>query len=225
MHGYSLFITKIMRLKFLLALVLAFASKTLVFAQIGVDNVAPISTFPNDTIVITGSGFSATAANLEVWFGPVKGAIMACSELAIEVKVPAEAKATNITVINKATGLSAMSEMKFIPRLKTEPFNVSKFVQAVEQQPQTTVAQTELWDLCLCDLDVDGKPDIVSTKFARPGSPYLAASDIMIMKNNSTPGNISTPTFTKIDRTTAGQSILSFGFATDNVVCGDLNGD
>src|SRR5687768_7467326 len=110
MPGYSPFtIKKFMRLKILVALIILLGSKALVFAQIGVDNIAPTSTFPNDTIVITGSGFSATAANLEVWFGPVKGEIMACSELAIEVKVPAQAKATNITVINKATNLSAMS--------------------------------------------------------------------------------------------------------------------
>ena len=41
-----------------------------------IQNVEPLNASPNDTIVITGSGFNSTAANLDVWFGPVKGTVM-----------------------------------------------------------------------------------------------------------------------------------------------------
>lgn len=192
------------------------------FSQVpSIENVYPLTTFGNDTIVITGSGFSATAANLEVWFGSVKGTITTSSEFAIEVKVPAEAKLANVEVVNKATNLSTKSELKFIPSLKTEAFNTSKFVQAVSITSQPTGdPQNELWDLCVCDLNADGKPDIASTKFARPGSPYTSATDIMLLQNQSTPGNLI---FTKIDRDNL--TALDLGFHTDNVVCGDLNGD
>src|SRR5687767_4369652 len=144
-----------MRLKTLVALVIFLGGNTFVFAQIGIDNVNPISTFPNDTTVITGSGFSGTMNDLEVWFGAVEGLIVASSEFAIEVVVPVQARATNITVINKATDLSATSEMKFIPILKTEPFNTSKFSQGF-----TSTSSNELFDLCVCDLNNDGKPDV-----------------------------------------------------------------
>lgn len=180
-----------------------------------IQNVAPLNTFNNDTLVVTGSGFSATSANLDVWFGPVKGTIISSTDFAIEVKVPAQATLTNIRVTNKTSFTSAAAELKFMPSLKTEPFDPTKFAA-----PLSFTAQQELWDLCLCDLNIDGKPDIAATKFARSISPYLASQDIMILQNNSTPGAMS---FAKFDRTNL--AALNLGYATDNVVCGDLNGD
>lgn len=188
----------------------------LAFSQVPViQNVAPLNTYNNDTIVVTGSGFSATAANLDVWFGPVKGTIVSSTEFAIEVKVPPQATLTNIRVTNKTSFTSATSDLKFMPSLKTEAFDPTKFAA-----PLSFTAQQELWDLCLCDLNIDGKPDIASTKFARPTSPYLASQDIMILQNNSTPGTMA---FSKIDRTNL--AALNLGYATDNIICGDLNGD
>lgn len=186
------------------------------WAQVPViQNVAPLNVYSNDTIVVTGSGFSATAANLDVWFGPVKGTIISSTEFSIEVKVPPQATLTNIRVTNKTSFASATANLQFMPSLKTEPFDPAKFAA-----PLSFNAQQELWDLCLCDLNIDGKPDIASTKFARPTSPYLASQDIMILQNNSTPGTMA---FTKIDRTNL--AALNLGYATDNIICGDLNGD
>jgi gliding motility-associated-like protein len=212
-----------MKHKILVALIVLLASGTTVYSQIGVDNIAPQSTFVNDTIVITGSGFSSTMANLEVWFGTVRGTIIASSEFAIEVRVPAQARATNITVINKAANLSAMSEQKFIPALRTEPFSSAKFPQAVSFLPNPANPQNELWDVCVCDLNNDNKPDVASSKFQRPGSSiYRAATDIMLLLNNSVPGTLNNASFTKLDLTAA---LSGINFPTDNVVCGDLNGD
>lgn len=185
-------------------------------AQIPViQNITPLNASPNDTIVVTGSGFSATASNLDVWFGPVKGTIISSTEFSIEVKVPPQATLTNIRVTNRTSFTSATSDLKFMPSLKTEAFDPTKFAA-----PLSFTAQQELWDVCLCDLNIDGKPDIASTKFARPTSPYLASQDIMILQNNSTPGTMA---FTKIDRTNL--AALNLGYATDNIICGDLNAD
>lgn len=193
---------------------LTFGVALLAHAQVPViQNVTPLNTFNNDTIVVTGSGFNA--GNLDVWFGPVKGTVISSSEFAIEVRVPAQATLTNIRVVNKTAFTSATSDLKFMPTLKTEPFDATKFAA-----PLSFNAQQELWDLCLCDLNIDGKPDIASTKFARPTSPYLASQDIMILQNNSTPGAMA---FSKIDRTNL--AALNLGYATDNIICGDLNGD
>ncbi|HEY0771587.1 MAG TPA: FG-GAP-like repeat-containing protein, partial [Sphingobacteriaceae bacterium] len=199
-----------------LFIVLTFGVSLFANAQVPViQNVAPLNTYNNDTLVVTGSGFSATAANLDVWFGPVKGTIISSTEFSIEVKVPAQATLTNIRVTNKTSGTSATADLKFMPSLKTEPFDPTKFAA-----PLSFTAQQELWDLCLCDLNIDGKPDIASTKFARSVSPYLASQDIMILQNNSTPGTMN---FAKFDRTN--MAALNLGYATDNIVCGDLNGD
>lgn len=207
---------KLKQMKLYLAALLTFVVCVVAHAQVPViQNVAPLNTFNNDTLVITGSGFSAVASNLDVWFGPVKGSIVSSTEFAIEVKVPAQAVLTNIRVTNKTSFTSATADLKFMPSLKTEPFDATKFAA-----PLSFTAQQELWDLCLCDLNIDGKPDIASTKFARPTSPYLASQDIMILQNTSTPGAMS---FSKIDRTNL--AALNLGYATDNIVCGDLNGD
>jgi gliding motility-associated-like protein len=200
---------------FFITLVIALAH-SVAFAQIPViQNVTPLNTYSNDTLVVTGSGFSSTIANLDVWFGTVKGQIISANEFAIEVKVPAQAVLANIEVVNRASRASAKSELKFMPSLKTEAFSAAKFAAPLEFEEQQ-----ELWDLCLCDLNSDGKPDVASTKFARPSSPYLASQDIMILQNQSTPGAFS---FSKIDRNTLPS--LNLGYATDNIVCGDLNGD
>lgn len=205
-----------MKSKFWLLLFILVNTAATVFAQIpAIQNISPLTTFSNDTLLITGSGFSATAANMEVWFGPVKGTIINSTEFSIEVRVPAQATHNNIEVVNLISRLSAKSELKFLPSLKTEPFSASKFAAPIEFEEQQ-----ELWDLCLCDLNTDGKPDIATTKFQRPASPYLASQDIMILQNQSTPGALS---FTKIDRNTL--PALNLGYATDNIVCGDLNGD
>ena len=205
-----------MRMRKLLTVALVVITYAAAFGQVpSIQNVSPLNTFNNDTLVITGSGFSATPANLDVWFGPVKGTIITSSDFAIEVKVPAQATLTNVRVINKTSQSSATSELKFMPSLKTEPFDPTKFAA-----PLSFTASQELWDLCLCDLNVDGKPDIASTKFARAASPYLASQDIMILQNNSTPGSLA---FSKLDRTNF--AAVNLGYATDNIQCGDLNGD
>lgn len=189
---------------------------SLAHAQVpAIQNIAPVSTHSNDTLVITGSGFGA-AATMEVWFGTVKGTIVTSTEFSIEVKVPAQARLANVEVINLTSRFSAKSDLKFMPSLKTEPFSVSKF-----ETPLSFTAQQELWDLCVCDLNTDGKPDIASTKFARPNSPYTSSQDLMVLQNTSSgPGNLS---FNKLDKNNL--TTLNLTFASDNIVCGDLNGD
>src|SRR5690348_11419004 len=89
---------------------------TLVHAQTPViTQVDPIRATPGSKVVITGSGFSATSANLDVWFDNVKGTITSSSEFAIEVTVPIDAKAGNVTVVNKITRLSGKSPLEFTP--------------------------------------------------------------------------------------------------------------
>jgi gliding motility-associated-like protein len=207
-----------MRIKFLLS-ILWLTGSTLLFAQVpAIQNIAPKSTFSNDTIIITGSGFNAGGANMDVWFGAVRGTVLpTSSDFALEVKVPAEAKLTNVEVINKTSFLSAKSDMKFMPSLKTETFSVSKFAA-----PFSVTAQQELWDFCVCDLNLDGKPDVATTKFSRPSSPFLASTDLMVMQNTTT-GPGGTLSFNKLDKTNL--PVLNLNFATDNIQCGDLNGD
>lgn len=174
------------------------AAQAPVIADISLKN-----TYPLNTIVITGTGFNSNAANLQVWFDHIKGTIVSSTDLSIEVRVPAQAKFSSIEVINLASGLSGKSSQKFLPSFFGEPFTNTKFTTAL-----TFPSAQQAWDLCSCDLDNDQKPDIISTKFFSP------ATELMILKNTSTPGNLSFTSSAK------GVTIQS-----DHTSCGDLDGD
>ena len=174
------------------------------YAQIPkIQKVEPLATYPNNRILISGSGFSSTSSELQVWFDDVKGTIATCSASSIEVDVPAQARLNNIEVINLSSGMSAKSPLKFMPSFSGEPFAETKFTA-----PLSFSSPTELWDLCSCDFNNDSKPDIAATKFFSP------SNNLMVLTNQSTPGNIA---FSKVD--------LGITFPSDNAVCGDLDGD
>jgi gliding motility-associated-like protein len=180
------------------------------FAQVPqIQKVELINTYPGNRILISGSGFTNAAAQLQVWFGPVKGTIATSSDYAIEVDVPAQAKMTEVEVINLSSHLSAKSRLKFMPSFGGEPFDGTKFTA-----PLSFTSTQELWDLFTCDLNNDSKSDIISTKFSSP------ATDLMILQNTSTPGGLA---FTKLDKTNL--PVLDLTFPIDNVVCSDLQGD
>ncbi|MEP2671116.1 MAG: FG-GAP-like repeat-containing protein [Cyclobacteriaceae bacterium] len=169
-----------------------------------ISSIAPVTTFPSEKVVITGSGFSATSAQLQVWFNHVRGTITASSEYAIEVTVPASARTGVLEVINLNTRLSAKSTYKFSPF-----FGGTTFDPALMDAPLTfSGATNELFDLCSCDLNADGKPDIAATKFG-------LQTDIMLLENTSTPGSLS---FTNL-------TPYNVGAPTEKITCGDLNGD
>ena len=206
-----------MRRFYLLAIINALPMFLLAQAPV-IQNVEPLSAAPNDTIVITGSGFNNTPANLDVWFGPVKGKVISSSEFSLEVRVPPQATHTLLEVVNRATRLSAKSPLKFMPSLATGSFDATKFAP-----PVTFSAPEEIWDICSCDLNADGKPDLAATKFTTQSSPFIASNDIMLLQNNSTPGNLTAASFQQFDRTN--MPVLNLTFGTDHIVCGDLQGD
>lgn len=173
-------------------------------AQIPViQKVELLNTYPQNKILVTGTGFSATPANLQVWFDQVKGTVTSSSSGSIEVTVPVQAVLNNVEVINLSSKLSAKSALKFMPSFSGEPFDASKFAA-----PVSFTSTTEVWDLCSCDFNSDSKPDLITSKFG------AGSNNVMILQNASTPGTLS---FSKID--------LPTSFPTDNAVCGDLNGD
>lgn len=180
------------------------------FAQTPViQTIDPSKTYPLNTLSISGSGFSNNPALLQVWFDQVQGRIVQSTNYLIEVEIPPQARLNNVEVINLSSGLSAKSTLKFMPGFGGTPFDPARY-----STPLSYASTDELWDLCTCDLNNDSKPEIVSTKFYAPGS------DIMIAENQSTPGNLA---FTKLNKTNLAS--LDLTFPTDNVVCGDLQGD
>ena len=167
-----------------------------------IHNVEPLVTFPNDTIVITGNGFSTTESNLEVWFGSVKGTVIESTELIIRVVVPPAAAVSNIEVVNLATKTSGRSLDRFMPSYSGTGFSTANFATPV----QFAYNNEHAWDFCSCDFNNDGKPDIASTKYTGP--------NMVILRNTSTPGTVSFV-----------QQTYTTNFGADNVQCSDLDGD
>jgi gliding motility-associated-like protein len=174
-----------------------------VFGQPVINSVSSNSTYPGDTIIISGSGFSPTSSNLRVWFGSALGNIVMSTDFSITVAVPPQAKYSNLEVINVVSGLSTRTPKKFQPYFSGNTFNPANMVA---QTPITSPNQ--LFDLCSCDFNLDGKPDVAATKWDN-------ALDILVLKNQSSVGTISF---------TAPQSVNA-GIFTEEIVCGDLNGD
>lgn len=176
-----------------------------------ITNVEPLASAPQQKILITGSGFSSTSSQLRVWFDHVQGTIISSSNFSIQATVPAQARYSNVEVINVATGLSAKSSLKFSPQFGGSSFDATKVSAAF-----SVTDPAEPFDICSCDFDLDGLPDLATSK-STGGSP---ATDLMILKNASTLGTLS---FSKVDKTTL--PALDVSAPTFNINCGDLNGD
>lgn len=179
------------------------------FAQAPViSSITPSTTYPGDQLVITGSGFSATPAQLQVWFDQVKATIISSSEFSISVTVPPSARHGVVEVINLSTRLSGRSAIKFSPS-----FSGTTFSAALLEAPLTFAGPSELFDVCSCDLNSDGKPDLAITQFD-------LQTDLIVLQNQSTPGALS---FNKLDKNNLAS--LNIGAPTEKVICADLNGD
>lgn len=177
-----------------------------------IDGIEPLSHYPNLQILISGRGFSVTSAQLQVWFGQVKGTISTSTEFSIIVAVPPQARLDNIEVTHLVSRLSAKSSLKFMPVYSGQGFDATKLEPLVDNVSR--FPGDRVFDICSCDLDGDGKPDLAGTKDVNPHT------DLIVLKNNSTVGSIS---FAKFDKSNLAS--LNLLAPTGNITCGDLNGD
>jgi FG-GAP-like repeat/IPT/TIG domain len=188
----------------LIMLLLAFGGT---FAQIPViQKIEPQISFPKSRIVITGSGFSPTPAQLQVWFDQVRGTIIASTEFSIEVEVPPQARLTNVTVVNLVSRLSANSKLKFMPAFSGEGFDPTKL-----NTPVSITSSNAIFDIASADIDGDNKPDLIGSRFEN------TATTMLLLMNQSTVGNI---TFANTSLTA-----LNINAPTGHLAVGDLNGD
>ena len=174
-----------------------------------ITSVELIATYPLARILITGSGFDSNTANLVVWFDQVKGTVVRSSPASVEVTVPPQARLHNVEVIHLGSRLSAKSLLKFMPSYSGEGFDPTKLAA-----PLSFTSFNAVFDICSCDLNNDNKPDLIGTKYEN------SATDLIILQNQSTPGNLA---FAKFDKTNL--PVLGINAPTGQISCGDLNGD
>lgn len=155
----------------------------------------------NEWITISGTGFGSTAAQTKVYFGAVAGEVTAGSATALAVKTPAGATFQALSVTNLQSGLTAYTSPLFLTS-----FGGSGFDGALMHPQVDFPAENGLYDLCTCDFDGDGKPDVASAN--------SVTTAVSVFRNTSTVGTIR---FEK--------SNLTVSAPTLDVQCGDLDGD
>lgn len=167
-----------------------------------VNSLNPSSGFPGSTVIISGSGFNAVAANNIVFFGATKAQAIAASPVQLSVQVPAGSSFSAVTVTTP-TG-TAYSQKIFMP---THPGGVGNFNNRFLATPFNITTGTSPVAVVLCDFDGDGKVDLASANSAE--------ASFSVCRNIGTNGTFSFAG--KVDFTAAAGP---FGMTT-----GDLNAD
>jgi gliding motility-associated-like protein len=161
-----------------------------------------------EEIVISGNNFPVNTSDVIVIFGSTAANVLTTAPNTIEVEVPAGTTTDNVVVINTANGLSGSSKSQFYLSYSGDDFDPTQLNAEV-----TYGSAVELYDLCLCDFNDDGKSDVAVTKIN-------TETDILVFENNSV---VETINLTERNRNTNPE--LDLSSPTSNITCGDLNGD
>lgn len=190
-------------MKILFTIVLL-ACSLVVVAQPTITSFTPASGNVGTSVTITGTNFSATAANNIVYFGATKGTVTSATTTSLVVTVPSGSTTRPITVTT--AGLTAYSKGSFIV---TYPGGVALTAAAFTNTSVDFNLASGPRFLAVADFDLDGKPDAAAFSTNAPA--------LSVLRNTTTtPGNVSFAT--KIDFTSgaSGWGILASG---------DLDGD
>jgi len=167
------------------------------------------------TIQLSGNYFGTDATQLAVFFGATRATIQTVTEQLLTVKVPAGATYQDITV-TRLDGTPALTSYYRQPFSLTfggaTGIDPAKFGSQIDLPPPASTHNADgLYDICMCDLNADGKPDLVGTRNGLNAN----AKQLVMLLNGSTPGAVSVSV----------NGSFSMGATTLQVKCGDLNGD
>ena len=166
----------------------------------------------NEKITISGNNFGTDASQVAVFFGAAKAdEIISITNTNLEVRVPAGATSSSISVTNLTSNLTAYSGQLFTLSFDGTPFDETKMEPAGSFP---TTGGNGLYNLCMCDFNLDGKNDIVTTDINK--------SNMAILQNNtSSTGTVS------FEIPTDNPTVLTprLKSSTRWVRCGDLNSD
>jgi hypothetical protein len=194
---------------FLASVILLLMCQNLYGQAPAITGFTPISGPVGTTVTITGTNFNTTAANNKIMFGTTTVTASSATATQLTVSVPTGAIYSPITVLNTATKLSAFSPRYFLPTFtpSSGSIAVNNFSTGVGISTGEAPANNTL-----CDLDGDGKADLVVVN--------AISKTISVLKNTSTVGSITFAARQDIDNTAPTAGSRPYAVAT-----GDLDGD
>jgi hypothetical protein len=168
-----------------------------------VSSFSPTSGTVGSTVTIAGSNFSSTAVNNIVYFGGVRATPTAATASSITSTVPVGVTYQPITV--SVDGLTAYSKTPYLVKFSGGGTMVANsFGQNVDFATGANPIS-----VVLCDIDGDGKLDLVFTN---------GSSNVSVYRNTSSTGTMSSGSFgSRVDFSTGGGRFV--------VAVGDLDGD
>ena len=158
------------------------------------------------TVTITGTSFNATASNNLVYFGAVKASVASASSTSLTVTVPISTTFSPISVTDITTELTGYASAPFIVTFSSsKSIDTSSFASKLDFTTGTTP-----YGVAVCDLDGDGKPDLVVTNYA--------SNTVSVYRNTSASGSMTASSFaSKVDFTT--------GSTPTGIAIADVDGD
>ncbi|MES2061786.1 MAG: FG-GAP-like repeat-containing protein [Bacteroidota bacterium] len=134
-------------------------------------------------ITIAGTNYNITAANNLVFFGSTKATVTAATATSLTVTVPYGSTAQPLSVTNTATKLTGYSSIPFV-----QSFSPATSVGSYTFDPAVSFdAGENPYSVAICDLDGDGKPDLLSAN--------STGNTLTVFKNRGSSGAIGSSSF------------------------------
>ncbi len=174
-----------------------------------ITSLVPSAAKVGDTVTINGNYFNGTAANNIVYFGATRSSVVSATTTLLKVVLDTSASFGPISVLNTGNSLMGFSK-PFTPTYYNNYFinDTLSFKPKVDLTVGTNpnIAATG-------DFDGDGRPDIIVTNTNNG-----AGTTLTLFRNISSPGSLSTSSFTNL-------GTLTSGSGPTNVKVVDLDGD
>lgn len=158
---------------------------------------SPLTGPAGTTVTITGTNFSASATQNNVFFGAVKANVVSASSTSLTVTAPLGL--TYVPIIVETNNLVAYSELPFTLSFANTTFNGRSFSKSITLSPNAGAHPF------VVDIDGDGKPDVFTRNAAING--------FSVLLNNGQPGK-----FTYTQQDLGNMSSIVFSLA-------DIDGD
>jgi len=150
-----------------------------------INSISPIRANVSERLTIVGGGFPLNVTNLKIQIGQATVSnIISNSENIIEVTIPANATEGPVTITNLSTGFITQSSQRFALNFNGGNTSKEKFSDVTD----INTGEFFVLNLCDCDLDHDGKTDIVVTSRENPG---VGQAKRQVYRNNSTTTSVS----------------------------------